>query len=475
MNTNFVRAACLLVGLSTGVMAQVTWTQVATNGGGLYGSAMAYDSQRGRTVHYGGAVSYIWFSSNTQEWDGSTWTTVSGSGPGRADHAMAYDSQRGCVVMFGGGYTPSPSQPMVYLGSTATWNGSGWTTVAVGGPSARSFHAMAHDSQRGRTVMFGGSAGAAIIFGDTWEWDGGSLSWAQVASTGPSARYGHSMAYDSQRGRTVLFGGSSGGSATWEWDGATWTQVATTGPATGGSLAYDSQRAKVVLSSGPLGTWEWDGSLWTQVATGGPGNRGPMVYDSQRGRIVLVDGGSPPPRPTWEMAWMGNQTQTLRGRIEGTFLLGGTTLPLVSSSVDLNSWIGQQALMQVVDIGTASAPVIRVDSAVAATQIMDMGSLHLGQSNAMTVTAPAGSAAYILLDFTSNSRFLPLAGFGVWLFGGSPYLLAGGITDPQNLFQAPFLTPANAALLGLAVSSQALVGDHGNWFFSNADGATVQP
>jgi len=37
------------------------------------------------------------------------------------------------------------------------------------------------------------------------------------------------------------------------------------------------------------------------------------------------------------------------------------------------------------------------------------------------------------------------------------------------------LLGGSPALLGLAVSGHALVGDHGNWCFSNPDGEIVQP
>jgi hypothetical protein len=174
------------------------------------------------------------------------------------------------------------------------------------------------------------------------------------------------------------------------------------------------------------------------------------------------------------------QTHTLRGKVEdvqGTtnqFFLDGTHLPLVSSALNLNAWVGQQAILQAVNIGTAQSPVIRVDAAVATTKVMDMGNLRLGQTSTFEVVAPAGSAAFMFLDFTSNTGFLPFGGFGVWLLGTAPYLLAGGITNPQNQFQAQFTTPAIPSLVGLEVSSQALVGDHGNWFFSNADGKTVE-
>lgn len=104
---------------------------------------------------------------------------------------------------------------------TAQSPGWSWAQVAVGGvaPANRSGHAMAYDSQRGKTVLFGGYNGGSL--GDTWEWDG--ATWQQVVPTGasPVSRRLHAMVYDSQRGRTVLFGGYNGAllGDTWEWDG----------------------------------------------------------------------------------------------------------------------------------------------------------------------------------------------------------------------------------------------------------------
>src|SRR5262245_54584808 len=87
----------------------------------------------------------------------------------------------------------------------------------------RSSLAVAFDSLRGRAVLFGGFDGTNA-FSDTWEWNG--AEWASRAVNGPSARFGHKMVYDSIRGVTVLFGGSlmtadfSG--ETWEWNGTAW-------------------------------------------------------------------------------------------------------------------------------------------------------------------------------------------------------------------------------------------------------------
>lgn len=233
------------------------------------------------------------------------WTEAATTGPiARNAHAMAQDSQRGRAVLFGGrgwdsfiGHFP--------FGDTWEWDGLAWTEVATTGPkpAARYDSAMVYDSQHGRTVLFGGAI-PGVDFSDTWAWNGGA--WIQLADTGP-ARHWHAMAYDPQRARIVMFGGAGnfGGTwfgDTWEWDGVSWTQVATTGPGIRvmPSMIYDSQRGKTVLFGGvtdfgatwPGDTWEWDGSIWTQIATTGPTGRlgSAMVYDSQRSKAVLFGG-----------------------------------------------------------------------------------------------------------------------------------------------------------------------------------------
>ncbi|MEB2313253.1 MAG: hypothetical protein OZ921_12455 [Sorangiineae bacterium] len=220
--------------------------------------------------------------------------TPSTSPPSRSYHAMAYDGARGKTVLFGG--RDKGGDP---LADTWTWDGSSWANVTpAASPSLEIGHAMAYDSKRGRVVLFGVSTktGAAP---ETWEWDGSS--WTQATATpSPGKRTFFAMAYDSARGRTVVFGGFNGLGETWEWDGATWKRVATTGPAQRmyASMAYDSARGKTVLfggdpGSGRLGdTWEWDGTTWAQRATTGPEARASaaMAYDSARKRTVLFSG-----------------------------------------------------------------------------------------------------------------------------------------------------------------------------------------
>ncbi len=124
----------------------------------------------------------------------------------------------------------------------------------------RNAHAMAYDSRRGRVVLFGG-ADEAKVCGDTWEWDG--KTWTRVSDTGPGPRTFPAMVYDSVRQKVVLFGGNRvlfGKSPvenrflndTWEWDGQRWLQIQVEGPPprAEAAIAFDARRGRVVLFGG---------------------------------------------------------------------------------------------------------------------------------------------------------------------------------------------------------------------------------
>jgi len=224
------------------------------------------------------------------------WVHRTKAGPSpRGAHAMAYDSARGVTVLFGG------ADPSVN-GDTWEWDGTSWTLRSSSGPSPRAGHAMAYDIARGVTVLFGGASYG--YDGETWEWDG--TSWTLRSSSGPSPRTYHAMAYDSARGVTVLFGGEHSEGYygdTWEWDGpnTSWTLRSSSGPSAryAPAMAYDSARGVTVLFGGYDGnwygdTWEWDGpnTSWTLRSSSGPSPRAghAMAYDSARGVTVLFGG-----------------------------------------------------------------------------------------------------------------------------------------------------------------------------------------
>jgi hypothetical protein len=198
------------------------------------GAAMAFDAVLGRPLLFGG----IGMKSGNQQrfnetwswkWQPESWTL---EGPGtevpspRSYPAMTFDGARGKAELFGG-YTDD--WPNRYSNETWEWDPGKvqWTKKNPAGtsPAARSGHAMVYDEVRQKSVMFGGFAGASPgYFDDTWEWDSGANTWTQRTPKGrsPSAREGHAMAYDSDRGRVMLFGGYTGlshSSETWEFDG----------------------------------------------------------------------------------------------------------------------------------------------------------------------------------------------------------------------------------------------------------------
>ena len=61
-----------------------------------------------------------------------------GSPPGaRTGHAMAYDSARGVTVLFGGEFYDSQSMSYELLGDTWEWDGVIWTVRIASGPAPR--------------------------------------------------------------------------------------------------------------------------------------------------------------------------------------------------------------------------------------------------------------------------------------------------------------------------------------------------
>jgi hypothetical protein len=268
--------------------------------------AIAYDIAREQAVLFGGADDSK-VCGDTWEWNGNKWIRVSVTGPEpRTFPAMTYDSLRKKVVLFGGNrvlFGKFPDED-TFLNDTWEWDGETWRQIKVPGPPPRAEAAIAFDGYRGRVVLFGGynlTKSGRTRLGDTWEWDGSR--WTQIKVAAPSPRNGAAQVYDSNRRRTILFGGSTEegvSGETWEWDGKQWRE--NRGALTEGRfncvLAYDSAVRKVIRFGGryagkPVGdTWEYDGKEWKKLNSVGPTprNHTAMVYDSKHKRVVLFGG-----------------------------------------------------------------------------------------------------------------------------------------------------------------------------------------
>lgn len=202
-----------------------------------------------------------------------------------------------------------------YPSDTWTYSpGSGWNQANVAGPTGRRSYALAYDSARQSTILYGGWGGGSTtsnFFPETWEWDGGSMGWVQRASTGPPGLFRPAMAFDDATGEMILYGGAvnavntcaAAQTGTWGWDGTSgaWTQkspVHSPPPLAGHTMVYDSRRQKIVMFGGCTTTefsdqvWEWDGADWTQVMLSGPSARWlhGMVFSTSSEMSVLFGG-----------------------------------------------------------------------------------------------------------------------------------------------------------------------------------------
>ncbi|MCA8950960.1 MAG: hypothetical protein KDE27_15760 [Planctomycetes bacterium] len=184
----------------------------------------------------------------------SQWQQLAASALPSADGAVTYDSLRDRVVMI------ATSQPFAspYWSEHWEFDGLVWSQSMLPAALASRAHARtAFDSRRGRLVLFGGIEVPSVqVFlpQDTWILEAGT--WQQVA--GPRMRFGHGLVYDEARDRVVLVGGQAvlgfhmgTIDETWEFDGATWSmrspmpqQRAFAG------VAYDAGRARTVVYGG---------------------------------------------------------------------------------------------------------------------------------------------------------------------------------------------------------------------------------
>ncbi len=178
---------------------------------------------------------------------------LSQSPPARLGHAMAYDSFRGVTILFGGLDTNQD-----VLGDTWRFDNHGWKQLQPAHvPPARFRHTLSYDASRGVIVLFAGRDLNSNL-GDLWEWNGADWTPITIASNNPPARHWHGMAFDSLRGVHVLFGGYVSGSQeyadTWEYNGNahTWTLRANTGPSARReiALAYNATWNQMVLFGG---------------------------------------------------------------------------------------------------------------------------------------------------------------------------------------------------------------------------------
>lgn len=169
------------------------------------------------------------------------------------------------------------------------------------------------------------------------------------------------------------------------------------------------------------------------------------------------------------------QTQIVRGDVEDVpntasqFILKCTNIPLVSTTLNLNNFTNGNWILDVVNVGNATNPVLDVRAATATAKIFDIGNLRLNRADRWEVTAAPGSFALIMLDAMVNTRYTPFGALGTWLLSPGAAHVASGTTNALGKFETSVFVPNLPALVGTTFTGQALVAAGGNVQISNAD------
>ena len=262
--------------------------------------------------------------------------------PTRFDFAAAYDSGAQRVVMFGGGVPPCFPQATSRISRSGarscneilgdTWlfdpaTGAWEQPAPETSPSARSSHAMAYDPVAGRVVMFGGvnrAPGDDTIdyLADTWVYDTTAGTWTEASpGISPAPRAAHTMVYEAETGRVVLWGGLAveEGPSLWAYDitANTWAPIeADGGPdeSWDGTLVDVPGRGLVLLDGQGVTTYEiaegvtstgirWRSAIWyLDLGTGEWSEREPP------GDPVLFQAAATDPSSGLVMVWSGDLT-----------------------------------------------------------------------------------------------------------------------------------------------------------------------
>jgi hypothetical protein len=280
----------LLFGGSTGQYVNDTWSydgsvwtpRVGTEPqpAGRQSHVACFDEFWNAMVVFGGVVDGNFLVGDTWRLAASQIWSPGPSGPSaRANLAMTYAVLQGipCSILVGG-YTD--------FGPTGdTWRydigANNWQQIP-GGVPARDIHAIAWDRLRNVVVLFGGRDIGNGFLADTWELNCATATWSQrTPAHQPPGRWNPTMHYDAGRARTVLVGGYSPSgylNDVWDWDGTDWLQrtpeTAPPGPHEDAAMAYDSDRGRLLLFGGHNGVNLFGSvfELGARIDVAGPGN-----------------------------------------------------------------------------------------------------------------------------------------------------------------------------------------------------------
>lgn len=214
----------------------------------------------------------------------------------------------------------------------------------------RNLLGAAYHAVREKHIIFGGNdeEWTSTTFGDTWEVDLAVRTCIENTGPSPGARYGHSMCYDSYRGRVMMWGHHTTDTGLWEFNTAWYGRNQAGSPPTGrpsarsGSrLCYDPVARRGLLFGGHIysptsdtnETWEVNFEAepvtWTKITPAtSPSARycHAMVYNPTNG-LIYMTGGSVGSNPitTKNDCWTYNMATHQWAQVTGDLGMQGRT------------------------------------------------------------------------------------------------------------------------------------------------------
>ncbi|MCB0059733.1 MAG: putative Ig domain-containing protein, partial [Caldilineaceae bacterium] len=215
---------------ATDLSANPEWIALSPAGtppaGRIQHTAM-YDPTANRLILYGGCggnclpnLSDTWVLTNANGIGGTPEWLALPSADARAGHVAGYDPVSNRMVIFGGhaGFPGGDKNDVRVLIDANGIGAPQWISLSPLGtppPPRGEVASAAYDPISNRLIVYGGrSDTGGTLFGDVWVLSnanglGGTPTWIQLAPVGtpPLPRGGHSVVYDPNSNRIIVFGG----------------------------------------------------------------------------------------------------------------------------------------------------------------------------------------------------------------------------------------------------------------------------
>ena len=254
-------------------------------------SPLAYDTTSRRVFLFGGQDDTgnrndLW----TYSIDSQTWSPANSQGaapPARFGHTMVFDSAARRLIVFGGQAAGFFSDTWAYDIAKGLWT---QLSRSGEGPTNSYGHSAIYEAARNRMIISHGFTDKGR-FDDTWAYDFKAEKWQNITPAGerPLKRCLHHAVYDEKNSQMLLYGGCSSGFGPcpqddlWSLDlnRARWNDL-TRSPRPSGrqwyGAAFDSARGRMVVFAGSTANdlWEFDtaASAWSRPALAGEAPQG---------------------------------------------------------------------------------------------------------------------------------------------------------------------------------------------------------